>query len=99
MTRKERQHLDKIASLGCVVCRNAGLGASPAHCHHIRAGQGHKRASHFEAIPLCPNHHQHADGSDNYYGEVAFHYSPEEFERRYGTERKLLKQVLREAGI
>lgn len=100
MTSKaEKKHMDKVAALGCVVCRNEGLGETPACIHHIRNGYGRsERASHFETLPLCPPHHQDADGSPRFGGHVAFHRRPEEFEERYGTERELLAQTWREVG-
>jgi hypothetical protein len=82
-TALEALHLGRVAALGCIVC---GMSAG---CHHIRhqAGMGRKN-SHFEAIPLCPDHHQTGG-----YG-VAFHAGPREWERRYGTERELLAVVM-----
>lgn len=96
-TRRERkEHLAKVAALGCVVCRNEGLGASPASAHHINCKTMGRKASDFETIPLCPNHHQNADGTPKFYGHIAVHRSLKDFEARYGTERELLKQTLAE---
>jgi len=81
MTAKERLHLARVA------CRNMGYGATPAEIHHIRTGQGLKRASHFETIPLCHTHHRTGG-----YG-VAFHAGKEAFEANYGTEFELLQQA------
>ena len=50
--------MGRVAELGCILCRMKGLGHSPAEVHHVRAGQGHTRASHRDTIPLCPNHHR-----------------------------------------
>lgn len=87
-TKAEKQHLNKIADLGCIVCRNSGYGKSPAEIHHIRNGQGmSQRASNYEAIPLCHIHHRTGG-----YG-VAFHAGKKAFESKYGTERELLSQV------
>ena len=93
-TKAEEEHLQAVAELGCVVCRNLGYGPSPAQIHHVRDGQGMgQRADNFSVIPLCPQHHQHGN-----YG-VAFHAGPEIWQERYGTERDLLKQVQAELGI
>lgn len=35
MTNDGKRWLSDVASLGCVVCRNLGYGASPAEIHHI----------------------------------------------------------------
>ena len=39
-TKADKQHLSDVASLGCVACRNAGLGPSLAEIHHVRSGAG-----------------------------------------------------------
>jgi len=54
----QKEHLNQVASLGCVLCKHLDLGNSPAQIHHIREGQGmSQRASHFLVVPLCPEHH------------------------------------------
>jgi len=53
-TKAERQHMDKVAQLGCIVCTNLGYYDSPAEIHHIGNGTMSKRASNLEVIPLCP---------------------------------------------
>ena len=86
MTKAERQHLDRVARLGCCVCIRLGYGESPAEIHHQRklAGMG-QRSSHFDVIPLCPLHHRTGG-----YG-VAIHAGQKEWESRYGTELELLE--------
>ncbi|TKV21909.1 hypothetical protein FDX01_06260 [Citrobacter sp. wls613] len=32
-TKAEQRHLDRVVALGCIVCRNEGLGESPAVIH------------------------------------------------------------------
>lgn len=98
-TRAEKAHLARIGSLPCIVCRNEGLGDTPANAHHINCGTMGRRASDFETIPLCKNHHQDADGTAKFGGHIAVHRGLESFEARYGTERNLLAQVRRELGI
>jgi len=88
VTAKKRLHLARVAALGCVICRNMGYGATPAEIHHIRTGQGLKRASHFETIPLCHAHHRTGG-----YG-VAFHAGKAAFEANYGSELELLQQTI-----
>lgn len=85
-----KQWMGRVAALSCVVCRNAGLGETPAVVHHIRTGQGGaQRASDFLTIPLCPEHH---DGKDS------IHKDRQGFQRRYGTELDLLAQTIKEAA-
>lgn len=78
MTQAEKRHLDRVAGLGCILCRRLGYGQSPAAIHHPRFSEGiAQRASHYLAIPLCPAHHQ---------GDAGIHgLGTREFERRYKT--------------
>ena len=85
-TKAEREHMSKVASLGCLVCQR------PANVHHIRPiglGIGN-RSSHYETIPLCHDHHQ---------GKFSIHNSKQEFEDKYGTEQELLNKTLMELEI
>ena len=89
MTKREKAYLDRVAYLGCVVCRNQGYGDTPAQIHHIRAGQGmSQRASNYLVIPLCPQHH--TDGGKG----VAIHAGQQSFEAIYGSELELLAQTI-----
>jgi len=88
MKKSERDHLQLVAELGCVVCRNLGYGSSPAEIHHLRKGCGiGQRASNSRVIPLCPPHHRTGG-----YG-VAIHAGRKMWEEIYGTEESLLLQV------
>ena len=63
MTNEERRYLNRVAELGCLVCRRMGYPGTPAEIHHKRAGTGAgKRSSHFDAMPLCPEHHRGKTG-------------------------------------
>jgi len=63
MTKDEKKHLDLLSQLGCIVCARLGYGETPAEIHHPRKGTGLAlRASHFDAIPLCPKHHRGQSG-------------------------------------
>jgi hypothetical protein len=88
MKKAERQHLQRLAELGCCagVPRGTWCG-SPAEIHHIRTGQGLKRASHFEAIPLCPEHHRIGG-----YG-TAFHAGARAWQEAHGSELEHLEMV------
>ena len=87
-TKDEREHMSKVASLGCLIC------GSPAICHHIRNrgdGKGNlgfgNRATAYETIPLCPSHHV---------GSFSIHNTKRQFEAMYGTEKELLHRTLNE---
>lgn len=82
------EHMDKVADLGCIVCRNEGHGFSPAECHHPRTGVGAgRKSSDFDTIPLCPEHHRLGNHG------IALHQGKKTWEARYGTELELLEQV------
>ncbi|QDL31469.1 Ref family recombination enhancement nuclease [Serratia liquefaciens] len=91
MRKDDREYLQRVAELGCVVCRNLGYGASPAEIHHLRKGCGvGQRSSHRRAIPLCPPHHRTGGHG------VAIHAGQKTWEKIYGSEEELLEQVKRE---
>lgn len=86
-TKAEQQWLSDVAELGCICCRNAGYGYSPAEIHHIRSGHGAgQRADHYSVLPLCPRHHRACY-------ETGFHAAPATWQRLHGSERELLEQV------
>ena len=63
MTKDEKKHLDKLSAIGCVLCHLQGTPGSPSEIHHPRKGTGMgQRASHYDAIPLCPEHHRGSSG-------------------------------------
>lgn len=88
MKKAEKEHLKKVAELGCIVCANMGYHGAPAEIHHVRFNQGlAQRASNFDVIPLCFMHHR----GGGY--RVAIHAGKKAFEARFGTEQQLLEQV------
>jgi hypothetical protein len=88
MTKNEKQHLSRVAGLGCIACRKLGFYDSEAEIHHLREGQGvGMRASNYDAIPLCHKHHRTGG-----YG-VAFHAGKQAFEDQFGTESELLAEI------
>jgi len=51
--------MNSVAELGCLVCKRMGYSGTPAELHHPRAGTGAgRRASNWDVIPLCPEHHR-----------------------------------------
>ncbi len=91
-TKAEKAHMRKVAELGCIACQQIGYEDTPAELHHIRtdAGAGQK-ATHFEVIPLCLEHHRK--------GKNAIHNSKKNFEADFGTETELLIIVNESLGI
>ena len=92
-TKAEAEYLNRLHRLGCIVCRKQGYMTDP-EIHHPRhlAGMGQK-ASHFDAIPLCPIHHR----TGGY--RMAIHAGRKAWEERFGTEAELLAQVKGLMGI
>lgn len=86
MTKDEKQYLSRVSELGCIVCKRLGYPGTPAEIHHLRAGQGWGRSSHYDAIPLCPEHHR---GKSGVHG-----LGTKGFPKHYGfTEQDLLAEV------
>lgn len=79
----KKQYMDRIASLGCIVC------GRPATLHHPRFAVGMaQRNSDWLVIPLCKTHHQ-----DGGWGQ-AIHAGQTVFERNHGTEPELLAKTI-----
>lgn len=89
MTAAEKRHLDRVAALGCVICRDFEGAKTPACIHHVREGQGmSQRSTAWLAVPLCPAHHQHGGAG------VAFHADSRAFEALYGSELDMLARTV-----
>jgi hypothetical protein len=84
MTKDERKYYDKIARLGCSLCRHLEYGETPAEIHHLRRHGGKRSLA--EVIPLCPEHHR---------GNTGLHgLGRKGFENKYGIDEDfLLKQT------
>jgi hypothetical protein len=88
MTKTERQHLNKVAALGCIACYKQDTPGTPCEIHHPRAGTGlGRRASHYDAIGLCPAHHRGTAGLS----VPSIHGSKTDFIEAFGTEAELLE--------
>lgn len=93
MTKDDKQYLNDISSLGCVACRIAGYGPTPAEIHHPREGQGmSQRAKHKSGIPLCPAHHR----GTQHPAVPSIHLDKLRFVGMFGTEAELVEQTRRE---
>jgi hypothetical protein len=88
MTPSDQRHIENVISLGCLVCRLTGKGATPAEFHHLlRNG---RRLGHRYGIPLCYVHHRSGRNDD---AATSRHPWRKEFEKRYGTENDLLRMT------
>ena len=86
-TKAERDHLSRVAGLGCIVCR------ASAEVHHITgAGMG-RRASHYDTIPLCARHHRTGGHG------VAVHAGTRTWESIFGKQTALLARTRKMLGV
>jgi hypothetical protein len=82
-TKKEKEHYDRLARFGCILCYHLGYEGTPAELHHIRRGG---RRDNAPVIPLCPEHHR---GNSSIHG-----LGRKLFERTFKTtEEELLEMV------
>lgn len=64
-TAEAKRYLADAARLPCCVC-----GATPVVCHHpIMGRHSQRKASDFDVIPLCPQHHDHLHRSPDFWRE------------------------------
>lgn len=81
-TLEEKNWIEKVISIGCIICR------MPCEIHHLRHGMGiGQRNNHLNSIGLCPSHHRIGG-----YG-IAFHAGKKAFEKKFGTETELLEKT------
>jgi hypothetical protein len=88
-TKKEKNHLSRVAQTGCAVCfrLHGPHEPGPVELHHPRRGTGMgQRASHEDVIGLCIEHHR---------GNLGVHgLGTKGFTKHYGfTEEDLLHDV------
>lgn len=82
-TKEQRKHFDRVARIGCILCKKQGYEDSPAVLHHIRRAG---KRSNAPVVPLCVSHHT---------GDAGIHgLGRKRFEREYSvTEEELLEMV------
>ena len=85
MRKIEKEHYDRVARIGCSLCRFVlGYFDTPCELHHIRRAGKRENAP---VIGLCPEHHR---GNTGVHGM-----GRKAFERKYGiTEEELLEKVM-----
>ena len=87
--------MERVRELGCLIARlfpaQARSCSAGTQVHHITyPNRGQYKASHYETIPLCFNHHE--EQSPLEYGE-AVHKGTRVWEKKYGNQRDLLEIV------
>ena len=79
---KSPKHLERVKMLPCIIC-HAPPPSDAHHCIHDRFGT--RKASDFEAIPLCKRHHQ--------IGPDAIHNGKQTWRDKYGADHEYLPVV------
>lgn len=88
---EEKQHMDKVRKLGCIVKNHECEGRTTIH--HTGTGAG-GRKNHMKVIGLCVEHHLGMRGINSLTGAM----SRREWESVYGSESELLKLVDEKLG-
>ena len=89
-TKHMKEHMQRMADFGCVICYKMGFPKSPCQLHHIKDHRGMgKKSSNYEVIGLCPEHHT---------GKTGYHFSPKTFNEKWGSQKELLKENLELVG-
>jgi hypothetical protein len=61
MTKTEKEHYEKVASLGCIACKLSMNIFTPASIHHLvglKYRSTGKKSDNDKVIALCHTHHQ-----------------------------------------
>lgn len=92
-TKEEREWMNTIQQLGCIVCRVHFNAETPAEIHHL-SGKTDEDA-HFKTIPLCHPHHRGGSGTGPF---LSRHPYKRRWEERFGTEEELWLKVVELVG-
>lgn len=79
MKKAEKEHMARVAEMGCIVC-----SSRPVSVHHALTGGG-GRKNHMKVLPLCYGHHQGKQGIHTIGRKV--------WRELYGSEIDLLHRV------
>lgn len=87
-TKGEREWMDQVRQVGCIVCRLFEGEITPPEIHHLH-GKTDPDA-HYHTIPLCYFHHR--AGLDNHMATSRHPYKSR-FEQRYASEQELFRRT------
>lgn len=88
-TKDEIEYHARVAELGCHLAVTGMCGGRLEIHHKTGAGMA-RRASHYDVIPLCFNHHSAQTPLP--FGH-AVHKGTRSFEQRYGSQDDMIKMV------
>ena len=86
--KAEREHMERVRELGCIVCRLYLDKFRIAAIHHVNGRT--KPGCHLTVLPLCFDHHQGGADSGLF---ISVHPYKARFEAAYGSEFYLMKAV------
>ena len=84
----ERTHIERVVSLGCIVCRLQGYGYKEAECHHVYPRT--RLDTHYQVLGLCMEHHRGGFDKSPY---ISRHPYKKRFISAYGSEESLLRET------
>lgn len=89
---KENQaRFEALVNLGCIVCRLNRGEYTPPQIHHIAGSK--TQDGHRKTLPLCYLHHMGDQQLPANSAYVSRHPNKARFEKAYGAEHELLRQV------
>jgi hypothetical protein len=81
-TKAGMEHMHRVKQLPCVICHKH----PPSDAHHVFCDRfGSSKASDFDVIPLCKEHHQH--------GPEAIHNAKRSWVEKHGPDHAFLPLV------
>lgn len=89
-----KQRIARIMDAGCRVCKRMGVNTPAQEFHHIH-GPDKRRIGPDVGIGLCHAHHR---GGQNNSVTVSRHPWKKVWESRYGTEKDMYHELIRELG-
>lgn len=93
VSRQQREYHDMLATrVGCIAClKEFGERNHHVSVHHVDGRT--KPNAHWQVLPLCASHHQDGTGAEDV---IAVHPWKARFEQRYGTQRELMIECVRQ---
>lgn len=93
-TKAQQARFDAIKHIGCIACRECGIGWAPAEIHHLTVGgkHGQKRRGHDFTVGLCCFHHRGEPLPWQDKCGPSYALQPRAFRERFGQDDVLLEK-------
>lgn len=92
-TKEEKQYMDDVVQMGCIICKMFEGVYSPAEIHHTDGKT--KPEAHFKTLGLCFNHHRAKMDNKDF---TSRHDFKARFEERYKPESELISITMAKVG-